>query len=70
MISDPAGAPSYARLKTGATEMEVRGFVVLVASLDHMIAMKEATGRTKDKLMATEYRVISDLLRAPKDEPS
>jgi hypothetical protein len=50
--------------------MDVRGFVVLVASLDHMIAMKEATGRTKDKLMATEYRVISDLLRAPKDEPS
>jgi len=29
--------------------------------------MKEASGRTKDKLMATEYRVLSDELRAPKE---
>jgi hypothetical protein len=29
--------------------------------------MKEATGRTKDKLMATEYRDLSDELRAPPD---
>jgi hypothetical protein len=27
--------------------------------------MKEASGRTKDKLMPTEYRVLSDELRAP-----
>jgi hypothetical protein len=40
----------------------------VVASLDHLIAMKEASGRTKDKLMATEYRTISDELRAPRDE--
>jgi hypothetical protein len=33
--------------------------------LDHLIAMKEAAGRPKDKLMATEYRVLSDELRAP-----
>jgi hypothetical protein len=38
-----------------------------VASLDHLIAMKQASGRTKDKLMATEYRVLSDELRAPRD---
>jgi len=36
-----------------------------VASLDHLIAMKEAAGRPKDKLMATEYRGLSDLLRKP-----
>jgi hypothetical protein len=28
--------------------------------------MKEAAGRPKDKLMATEYRLLSDELRAPK----
>jgi len=39
---------------------------VLVASLDHLIAMKEAAGQPKDKLMATEYRVLSDELRAPR----
>ena len=32
------------------------------------VAMKEATGRAKDKLHATEYRVLSDELRAPRDD--
>jgi hypothetical protein len=45
----------------------VEGVLIRVASLDHLIAMKEAAGRTKDKLMATEYRAISDELRAPRD---
>jgi hypothetical protein len=27
--------------------------------------MKEAAGRPKDRLMATEYRALSDELRAP-----
>jgi hypothetical protein len=31
-----------------------------VASLDHLIAMKDAAGRGKDRLMATEYRVLAD----------
>jgi hypothetical protein len=30
--------------------------------------MKEATGRAKDKLHATEYGVLSDELRAPRDD--
>jgi hypothetical protein len=30
------------------------------------LAMKEAVGRTKDKLMATEYRALSDAIRAPR----
>ena len=50
--------------------MEVEGAPLLVASLDHLIAMKEASGRTKDKLMASEYRVLSDVLRAPRDASS
>jgi hypothetical protein len=40
----------------------------VVASLDHLIAMKEAAGRTKDKMMATEYRALSDAIRAPRTE--
>jgi hypothetical protein len=67
LLSDPAGAPRYPVLKAAATKGDVRGRTVLFASLDHLIAMKEAAGRTKDKLMATEYRVLSDELRAPKE---
>ena len=68
ILTDPDGAPPYDKLKAGAGEpAEVEGKLLYVASLDHLIAMKEASGRTKDKLMATEYRVLSDELRAPKD---
>jgi hypothetical protein len=48
--------------------IEVRGQPVRVASLDHLIAMKEAAGRPKDKLMATEYRKLSDLVRGADSE--
>jgi hypothetical protein len=66
ILSDLAGAPRYAELKSSATLARIGEFQVRVASLDHLIAMKEAAGRPKDKLMATEYRVLSDVLRAPK----
>lgn len=64
ILSDPAGAPPYDRLREDALQIDIRGHPIRVASLDHLIAMKEAAGRTKDKLMATEYRVLSDELRA------
>jgi hypothetical protein len=66
ILSDPDGAPRYEALKAAAKKEDVRGKPILFASLDHLIAMKEASGRTKDKLMATEYRVLSDQLRAPR----
>jgi hypothetical protein len=66
ILSNPDGAPSYERLKAAAgPPAEVEGEPIFVASLDHLIAMKETSDRTKDKLMATEYRVLSDQLRAP-----
>ena len=67
LLGDPAGAPPYERLRKTATVVSIRGHEVRVASLDHLIAMKEAAGRPKDKLQATEYRTISDELRAPRE---
>ena len=68
ILADLAGAPRYERLKADAMTIEVRGQQIRVASLDHLIAMKEAAGRTKDKLMATEYRKLSDLVRGADSE--
>lgn len=66
ILAEPAGAPTYRELKARGTSIVVGGRTIIVASLDHLIAMKEAAGRPKDKLMATEYRVLSDELRAPR----
>jgi hypothetical protein len=68
ILGDPAGAPPYEQLRRGATLVDVEGRQIRVASLDHLIAMKEAAGRPKDKLQATEYRTISDELRAPRGD--
>ena len=67
VLAEPMGAPAYDVLKAAGHDQKLWGVRVRVADLDHLIAMKEAAGRTKDLLMAGEYRVISDELRA-KDE--
>ena len=65
ILSDPDGAPPYEKLRRRAGRpQEFEGERIRVASLDHLIAMKDASGRTKDQLMTTEYRVLSDEIRA------
>ncbi len=66
----PAGAPPYDVLRDEAMDISVEGRRILIASLDHLIAMKEAAGRDKDKLHGSEYRGISDLLRGPRADES
>lgn len=68
ILACPAGAPPYEQLRDAATVITIDGREVRISSLDHLIAMKEAAERPKDKLMATEYRVLSDLLRAPRED--
>jgi hypothetical protein len=68
VLGEPAGAPRYSELRDSGSLETAWGVTIRVASLDHLIAMKEAAGRDKDKLQASEYRGISDLLRAPKEE--
>lgn len=60
ILGGAAGMPSYESLKSASVEREVSGHLVRVASIDHLIAMKKAAGRTKDKLMVEEYIVIAD----------
>jgi hypothetical protein len=60
VLADAAGVQSYEDLRSESVEREVFGHLVRVASIDHLIAMKRAAGRTKDKLMVEEYIVIAD----------
>lgn len=67
VLGEPAGAPPYDALRAASSEQRLSGVRVRIASIDHLIAMKETAGRPKDTLLATELRTISDELRAPRD---
>jgi predicted nucleotidyltransferase len=61
VLADVAGIRSFDELAAAAQEIEVHGVPVRVASLDHLIAMKRAANRPKDKLMVEEYIVLADV---------
>lgn len=48
LLASPPGAPSYADLKARAERIEIDGRPVLIASIDHLVAMKRAAGRPRD----------------------
>ena len=60
ILAYPGGDAPYKRLREDAKTIEIEGRQIRVASLDHLIGMKEAAARPKDKLMALEYRVLAD----------
>lgn len=63
VLATPAGSPGYEALRRGAQRFDVGGYFVLVASIDDLIAMKLATGRTKDLAAAEELGAIKRLRR-------
>ena len=54
------GVSAYEDLRRDSEEATIEGQPVRIASIDHLIAMKRAANRTKDKLMVEEYLVIAD----------
>ncbi|HET8813428.1 MAG TPA: hypothetical protein VFM51_00545 [Solirubrobacterales bacterium] len=71
VLADVAGIRSFDELMAASEEREVYGLPVRVASLDHLIAMKRAANRPKDRNMLEEYIVLADEIRKREaEEPS
>ena len=60
VLGHVGGIASYEEMRRESTLTDVDDVPVRVASIDHLIAMKRAANRTKDKLMVEEYLVIAD----------
>jgi predicted nucleotidyltransferase len=68
----PKGAPPYQTLRRRARRLSLEGFAVLVASIEDMIAMKLAAGRTQDLADVEELEAIRRLRKRigpPEDQP-
>jgi predicted nucleotidyltransferase len=61
LLVEPDGSPGYARLRERAERVEVAGVSVLVASVDDLIEMKRAAGRSKDLVDLEELEAIRRL---------
>lgn len=61
VVAEIPGIHSYGELRRDAHRELIAGIPVLVASLDHLIAMKRASNRRKDQLMVMEYVELAEL---------
>lgn len=61
VLRRPSGAPAYQELRRNADRYDLGGFNVCVASVDDLIAMKQAAGRAKDLLDIEELEAIKRL---------
>jgi predicted nucleotidyltransferase len=58
LMTAPAGAPGYERLRSNAARYEVGGFLVKVAEIEDLMLMKAAAGRPKDLADLAELEAI------------
>jgi hypothetical protein len=58
LVMTPAGLAGYDAMATDASEIEIDGIIVQIASLADVIASKEASDRAKDRLTLPGLRVL------------
>jgi hypothetical protein len=63
LLAAPSGSPGYAALAADAVIVEWAGATIKVASLAHLIAMKNAAGGPKDLIAVEELEAIQRILR-------
>jgi predicted nucleotidyltransferase len=61
ILARPRGSPCYEALRRNADRFDLGEFSVLVASIDDLIAMKQALGRHKDLAAVEELENIKRL---------
>jgi hypothetical protein len=67
ILATPAGTRGYDDLASTADVFQLFGQRVLVATVEDLIRMKRASGRTKDLLAIEELGVLRDELDSPGD---
>lgn len=63
VLMRPDGSPPYSRLRSRATQMDMGGTGVLVASIDDLLEMKRQANRHKDLADVEELEAIKRLNR-------
>jgi transcriptional regulator with XRE-family HTH domain len=67
ILREIPGVETYQQLRRDSTSGVLAGVTVRLASLNHLIAMKRAANRVKDRLMVLEYVELADLRRRKED---
>ena len=60
ILGDIEGVRSYDELRSAASIARIEGVEVRISSIDHLIAMKRAANRPKDRFMLEDYIAIAD----------
>lgn len=63
VLAAPSGFPGYEALREQAIVVDWGGVTSRFASLEHLIAMKQAAGRPKDLIAVEELEAIQRILR-------
>jgi hypothetical protein len=68
ILGTPAGVDGFEELASHATEFEIDGSTVLVASIDDLIRMKRSAGRAKDLIEVEVLGALRDEIESERGE--